>query len=89
MTTYIVSYDLRAPERDYSKLHEHLKSYSESSHPLESVWMVVSTGSAAEVRDMVVKHVDSDDKVLVVTVTSGWATRNISVRLTNWFRSHL
>lgn len=51
MATYVVSYDLLAPGRDYEKLFSYLKSHTRWAHPLESTWVVVSSLSAAGLRD--------------------------------------
>ncbi len=88
MATYLISYDLVGPNRDYDKLIAHLRTYRVRTRPLESVWMIQTSKSAGEVRDGIERHVDSNDKILVVTVARGWGTRNIASDVTNWMRNH-
>lgn len=65
MSCFLVQYDLRKT-RDYSSLYEAIKSYTNWAHILESSWAVVTTKSAAEVRDHLLQHMDADDGLLVV-----------------------
>lgn len=69
MSTYLVSYDLRKPGKNYATLHEHLKSYANWAKPLESLWLVQTSASAAAVRDAIRQHMDNNDRVFVVDVT--------------------
>lgn len=51
MQTYLISYDLRKPGRNYDGLYKAIKSFSIWARPLESFWVVVSTQSSATIRD--------------------------------------
>jgi hypothetical protein len=86
MTTYVVSYDLRAPGRDYKKLFEFLESHTSWAHPLESTWVVVSGRSARQLRE-IARHTDANDNFLVVKSKAAW--RNLTDRLTRWLQTHL
>ena len=76
MTVYQISYDLQSPGQDYEELLEAIKPYPGWAHILESSWFVsTSNHTAAEIRDGLMKHIDSNDKLLVVKADpSGWAT---------------
>lgn len=63
---YLVTYDLRQPGRDYSSLHKHLRSYGGWCKPLESVWLIPTSLSAIDLTNQVVKHLDSNDRLLVI-----------------------
>lgn len=91
MNTLLVSYDLRAPQKDYGKLWDHLKSYPNWARPLESVWLIKTASSAEAVRDVVRDHyIDSNDKLFVVDVTGQAAAwRNLGAELDQWIKNNL
>jgi hypothetical protein len=70
-TTYLVSYDLSKPDRNYEDLFEVLRSFNGYAKALESVWFVCSGLSTAGVRDKIVKVLDSDDHLLVTNIQHG------------------
>lgn len=77
MTTYIVGYDLHPTRGEtYEELIEAIKTVgSKWWHHLDSTWVVVSSKSAAEVRDALWKHMKADDQLLVVASggVAAWA----------------
>ena len=92
MNTYLISYDLGLPETysDYKILTQYIKSYSTWAKPLQSVWLIKTEKTLAQVRDEIRTKVDSNDKILVVDVTkNGWATFNISKEVTDWMKNNL
>lgn len=91
MSTLLISYDLRAPQKDYEKLSDHLKSYPNWARPLESVWLIKTGQSAESVRDVIRdNYIDSNDKLLVVDVTGQAAAwRNLGAELDQWIKNNL
>jgi hypothetical protein len=90
MYTYLISYDLRAPGRDYSKLHAAIRHLANGySKPLESVWLIRSTLAASELRDDLQKHIDGNDGLLVIQVVAHWGTLGVAADHTTWMRSHI
>lgn len=89
MTTYIVSYDLREPGRDYSSLYDALKSEITWWHHLESTWLVVSNKSAADLRNKLAATMDDNDKVLVVNSGGYGAWKGIPESGSDWLKKHL
>ena len=89
MTTYLISYDLSTPGRNYDDLIEHIKAYGTWSHPLQSVWLVSTTLSAEQVRDAAAKFLDSNDKILVVVASRDGAWRGIAEKVSDWLKTHL
>jgi len=65
MATYIVSYDLRKG-KDYASLIDAIKTYTKWGKALESLWIIVTTKSAAEVRDFLQSKIDADDGLIVI-----------------------
>jgi len=90
MNTVLVTYDLMAPGKDYSKLWEHLKSYTDYIKPLESFWLLRTSYSAEGVRDKVRLYVDSNDRLMVIDVTGDAAAwLNLSVQQSQWIKNNL
>lgn len=90
MASFLISYDL-IKTKDYPKLHEAIKSYSNWCHPLESVWIVISNSDAESIRDHVKKYMDSDDKLFVTKLPNpaDAAWRNLSKTASDWLQEHL
>lgn len=90
MATLLVSYDLKAPGRDYDELYKLLKSTGTYSHPLESVWLVVTPLTTVQYRDALAKVVDANDRLLVIDVSGDSAAwRNFSEATSKWLKKHL
>ena len=67
MASYLITYDLTKPDRNYSGLFSAIKGISGSwAHVSESSWIVVvNNQSSATIRDNLRKVLDSNDKVIV------------------------
>lgn len=84
---YIISYDLRN-KRDYEKLYDTIKSYSNWAHILESLWAVVTTQSAVEVRNKLALNMDSDDGLFVIQSSGIAAWKNVLCK-DQWLKNNL
>ena len=84
---YCVSYDLRAPGRNYLSLFEAIKSSGYWWHQTESVWFVISKKSAVEIRDTLMKLMDENDKLFICALQKEWAGRGFSEEEYNWLKS--
>lgn len=51
MSCFIISYDLRAPYRDYNLLYNAIKSYGTWGRLTESIWAIVVDSSSEQVRN--------------------------------------
>lgn len=90
MSVHLVSYDLRTPGKDYTRLHDHLKSYGTWAKPLESFWLIKTDLSAQELRDKVVGYMDANDKVFVVSVGAREAAwKNLPQDVVSWIQKNL
>lgn len=90
MNTYLVSYDLIKPGKDYTTLIAHLKTYSNWAKPLESVWLVKSSLDASGLRDTIQRHTDANDKILIVKVTSETAAWvNLPSDVSEWIKKSM
>ncbi len=79
---FLIAYDLKNPEQDYTNLYNLIKSCGEWKHPLESVWVVVSQ-EITEVEDLYKKiHCAMSDNELlfIVDITeskcTGWLPKS-------------
>ena len=86
---YAINYDLKKPGRDYSGLYEAIKSSCGAWwHYLDSTWLVDTTRSSASIWELLKPHVDQNDNMLIVGVTSdynGW----LSKEAWSWIDSRL
>ena len=90
MKTILVSYDLRSPGKDYTRLGEHLRSYGDYIKPLESFWFLKTSDSAENVRDKVKQHIDANDQLMVIDVTSDSAAwYGLSDQYSHWIKTNL
>jgi hypothetical protein len=89
MATYAVSYDLVSPGKDYKPLHEYLKAQANWWHHLGSSWVIVTTLTAAQLRDGIKEHVDANDKVLVTKCASEGAWTGFNKSASDWLLENL
>ncbi len=88
MACYIVSYDLRQPGRNYNALYEALRTYSQWARVNESVWAIVTSSSAVQIRDHLSQHVDANDRLFVIKSGVEAAWRN-SICKSEWLKENL
>jgi hypothetical protein len=71
----VINYDLRQPGEDYDAA---IKNCGDGWHLLDSLWLVDTTLTANGIWTRLQPHVDQNDSVLVIGVTSdyqGWLTQ--------------
>lgn len=85
----LVTYDLRK-RKDYPELFKALNTYPTRWHCLDSVWLLVTPKTAAQVRDHLIQHIDSDDLLFVTRLGqgAGW-TLSFSEECREWLKKHL
>ena len=91
MASYLITYDLSKPERNYSGLFSAIKAVSGTwAHVSESSWIVVANNqSSTKIRDNLNKVLDRNDKVLVCKLTGEAAWYGLSSQQTTWLKSNL
>lgn len=72
----IITYDLKAPGRDYSTLISEIKKYSNCVKVTESTWIVSSSDACSDIRDHLVNYIDSNDRLFVANLSGEAAWRN-------------
>lgn len=63
---YIISYDLVAPNRNYTDLYNAIKRYSFWGRLTESTWAITSNKKTVEIRDELLPFIDKDDRLIVI-----------------------
>jgi hypothetical protein len=58
-------------------------------HCLESVWIVKTPLTTAQVRDRLTPHIDANDGVVVVALSGAWATYGLDRGCNDWLRGNL
>lgn len=61
-----VSYDLIAPDKNYEAVTKAVKALGSWAKVHKSFWYVKSEFNAAQARDHLKKHIDANDKIIVI-----------------------
>ena len=90
MKTYLISYDLNRPGQDYSELFEAIKAECQTWwHHLDSTWIIKTESDAASVRDALMKHIDTNDELLVVRLSGEGAWVGFNDKGSKWLKENL
>ncbi|MBM3298814.1 MAG: SinR family protein [Deltaproteobacteria bacterium] len=89
MPAYLISYDLRRPDRHYEKLSEAMRRLGPWCHCLESNWIVVTDLGAVEVRDALIDSIDTNDDLIVMEVAGPWASYGLRKDCLDWLKENL
>lgn len=89
MESYLISYDLSAPGRDYEKIADKIKSFGTWAKPLESVWLLRSSTDISVIKDQLADAVDANDSIFVVKVTGLASWQNLHPDVSNWIKLNL
>jgi hypothetical protein len=72
----LVSYDVKAPGRDYTALYDAIKASPGWWHYLESTWIVATAESVGVFSERLSSAIDQNDRLLVVDIkgkeVNGW-----------------
>lgn len=78
MKAYLISYDLKAPGRNYEGLYEAIRNSGNWWHFLESCWIVATTESSAQIWARLASKIDETDRLIIIEVrreSYGWLPR--------------
>lgn len=92
MSVYLISYDLRVPEKseDYDTLIKYIKSHDSWAKPLYSVWFIRTNKTVSKVRDEIKEKTDANDRTLVIDVTdANWATTGMKPDVSEWMKDNI
>lgn len=86
---YLISYDLKQPDKDYESLYNAIKSVGISWwHFLESVWIVNTQKSVQEVSTTVRQNMDTNDHLLVVDISNQQYNGWLPSKAWDWIRAN-
>jgi hypothetical protein len=89
VSVYVISYDLRKPGRNYSKLFDAIRSVGGWCHALESFWLVKSNLRSDQLRQRLLPHIDNNDGLVVVEASSSWTSFGVSEQVASWLKANL
>lgn len=89
MKCYAVSYDLIGPNRNYEQIHKAIRNLDCFAYVHESLFIVQSYMNAQELFDVLIKSLDSNDKLLVIELGKNASWIGLSDDLGNWLKSKL
>lgn len=89
MATYLIGYDLNRPGQNYNELFEAIKAIGSWWHCLDSTWLVKSTLTAAQIRDIISPHMDGNDRLLVAAMSGEAAWVGFSQDCSEWLKKNL
>lgn len=84
---YIVSYDLKPPTQRYVELRNKIKEYPSWAVLGESVFLIETNLTAAEVRDELGEFIDGNDRIFVGKISAPAAWKGYSEEITNWIKT--
>lgn len=87
--SYLISYDLNAPGKNYTELYDAIKGLGRWWHHLDSTWIVIHPGPAETIRDLLRPYLDSNDKLLVVRCSGEAAWTGFSSGGGPWLKDNL
>ncbi|MBO7416881.1 MAG: hypothetical protein J6U22_09945 [Bacteroidaceae bacterium] len=85
---YIISYDLKVPNKDYTSLYDAIKSYIDWQHPLESTWLIYTSDDANTISSKLRSDGNMDDSDLLfvcalnINDRQGWLDKTVW----NWIK---
>jgi hypothetical protein len=89
--TILIAYDVHPPKgAAYEKLVKAIQSLGSWWHHLETIWIVRSDQSVAEIRDLLSSHIGIEDQLLVIDISgdiAGWAGVNDAG--SNWLNENI
>jgi len=94
MATYIIGFDLNKEGAAYSAAHKKLTDRMEQLFPtywrnLDSTWIVVSDLSVVQIRDDLMRYMDSNDELLVVKSANIAAWSGFKKPASDWLKNYI
>lgn len=89
MSAYIVGYDLSEPGQQYACLKERIEAYGYYCHLQKSVWIIVTSDSAASIRDNLKVCLDRNDSLFVARLSGEAAWIGLDTEVSDWLMKAL
>ena len=85
----LITYDLNKPGKNYMPLFKAIKDISGTWwHSLTSVWLIKTDQSPAQIKNLLLNCIDSNDELFVVRVTSNYAGY-LGQEARQWLANHM
>lgn len=88
MSVFIVSYDLNQVGQNYTGLIARIKTYPAHWHMQKSAWVLVTSHTAAQIRDHLVAALDSNDTLIVASISSA-AWHGFDAASSKWLKDQI
>ncbi len=88
MAVYLITYELHH-DKDYGKIHEAIESLGGCMHCLRSIWLVNTSFSIPEIREILKDKIDADDSLLILKPSREWDGFNLPIPCKTWLKNHL
>jgi hypothetical protein len=89
MRTYLIGYDLNKSGQDYKTLTDEIKKLGTWWNCLDSTWIIKSNSTAKDIRDHLINFIDSNDELLVVSLTGESAWQGFDNDCSNWLLKNI
>lgn len=79
MNTYMISYDLNSPTKNRTAVEDSIKSLGSWCRYVSTTFLVSSSKNVDDVQDIVTKHLDSNDSMIICKVQKpikGWLSQD-------------
>lgn len=86
---YLITYDLRAPVRDYAGLYEAFEKTGVYWHAFQSVWIMDHPGPAKVIYNFLARHIDRNDRIMVIDCGNDWVAWGVDPGAAAWLQSCL
>ena len=86
---YIITYDLSKPGRNYEEVLSIIKDYPLWAKLGGSSYIIMTEETPAQIRDKIIRVLDSNDKLFVGRVKAPAAWYNMSDEVSSWLKEHL
>lgn len=80
MKTYLISYDLNRVGQNYPSLYKAITAYTHHINAMDSLWVIKTTETAAQIYDKLAGHIDANDFLLVSELNPnhrGWVKKEV------------
>lgn len=84
----IISYDLINPGQNYQDLLARIKKYKNWARLGGSSYLIYTTATPVQVRDYLMKALDSNDKLFVGVAPAPSAWNGLPEEVSNWIHQH-
>ncbi len=86
---YIISYDLSSPGQNYERVLKAIQNHTDWARLGGSSYIVISNDTVAQVRDSIMKEMDSNDQILVGVINAPAAWYGLGDEVSDWLKRHL